>query len=208
MKGCRHRAPSCSSSSAHRRTVLGAAAGWSVHVERRAQPITKPITKPITVGDGPAPGCPCKCTPFSPAVCLTTPPPRCDEWWWSSSPWGWLSISRGNPGPELVDGSAGGAKGEVEKKKLQNSTKTKPVTGGLVLESAPVGAVIAIAIEERCAFCGSDHVAGGAGVQRAGKARGRAGRACRRTVIASAIGARCACDSDAGARATGAGSRR
>ena len=62
-------------------------------------PMTKPMTEPMTCGHGLAPGSPCYCTPLSPAVCVTTPPPRCDSVRWSCSPWGWLSISRGNPGP-------------------------------------------------------------------------------------------------------------
>ncbi len=40
-------------------------------------PRTKPRTEPRNVFPGLAPGCPCKCTPLSPAVCMTTLPPRC-----------------------------------------------------------------------------------------------------------------------------------
>ena len=40
--------------------------------------MTKPMTAPMTCGHGPAPDSPCKCTPQSPAACLTTPSPRCD----------------------------------------------------------------------------------------------------------------------------------
>ena len=63
-------------------------------------PVTEPVTEPVTFGDRPAPGSPCKCTPISPAAFATTRPPRLRrDFGWSQSPSGWLSISRGIPGP-------------------------------------------------------------------------------------------------------------
>lgn len=42
-------------------------------------PRTKPRTEPRIVFPGSAPGCPCKCTPLAPAICMTTRPPRCSK---------------------------------------------------------------------------------------------------------------------------------
>jgi hypothetical protein len=176
----------------------------------RRVPSTEPSTKPITFGDGPAPGCPCRCTPNSLAACMTTPPPRCDEWWWSCSPWGWLSISRGNPGPEVISRSAAGGSEERiwRKEKLQNSSQDEARNRGLRLGGCACRRnVIATAIEERCAFCGSEDAAAGAGESTV-SARGCAGCALRRTVIAFAIGARGACCSHADASATARARRR
>ena len=72
---------------------------------RALRPMTKPMTEPMTCGHGLAPGSPCYCAPLPPAACVTTPSPRCDSMSWSSSPLGWLSISRGNPGPAAVQGT-------------------------------------------------------------------------------------------------------
>lgn len=173
-------------------------------------PSTEPSTEPITFGDGPAPGCPCKCTPMSPAACLTTRPPRCEWFGWSDRPWGWLSISRGNPGPGVVSRSVVGAseRRNVRKEKLQNSNQDEARTRGLRLgECACRRKVIASAIEERCAFCASNGAAARAGARSSADGGGRGGRSCARRMIASTTVACCACCSYVGVRAT-AGARR
>jgi len=61
-------------------TAAAAQAGAWLVASRRAlvcQPILKPIREPLHCVEGPVPGFPCKCTPCSPVVCLTTIPPRC-----------------------------------------------------------------------------------------------------------------------------------
>ena len=41
------------------------------------EPNSKPSSEPLIFEEGPALGSPCKCTPWFPADCLTTLPPRC-----------------------------------------------------------------------------------------------------------------------------------
>ena len=114
---CGHRA----ARTAHPRS-RGRGAGFGVRGSLsvvRSQPETKRWTEPETFGLGPAPGSPCKRTPWTPAACLTTPPPRCDSVRWSSSPSGRLSISRKTPGP-----AASSVKTEVEKTEKKEEVAT------------------------------------------------------------------------------------
>jgi hypothetical protein len=44
--------------------------------QRGLEPSSKPSSEPSSCATGLAPDPPCKCTPFAPAVCMTTPPQR------------------------------------------------------------------------------------------------------------------------------------
>lgn len=158
-------------------------AAWS-------QALSKPLPKPLPFGEGPAPDPPCKCTPNSPAACLTTPPPRCDELGWSSRPWGWLGISRGDPGPVVAglvrDGHQ--KRNQREEKNNNNNSQDEARNRGLRLEGNACGRrVIASAMEERFAFCGSDEVRAGVKVRLGDRVLGTREGARRRRVIAFAI---------------------
>jgi hypothetical protein len=106
-----------------------------------SEPVTQPVTEPVTFGDRPAPGSPCKSTPNSPAAVATTRPPRLRrdlELGWSQRPWGWLSISRGNPGPAaaVCISSSDECWKERKKNNSNSSQDERPVAGGFVSEGA------------------------------------------------------------------------
>ena len=155
-------------------------------------PVTEPVTEPVTFGDRPAPGSPCKCTPISPAAFATTRPPRLRRYFgWSQSPWGWLSISRGNPGPAAAVQISSRDECWRERKNNNNNSQDEARNRGLRLgECACRRKVIAYAIGARFACCGRESVDSQARAQRGGSVVGTRGCACRRKVIAYAIGTR------------------
>ena len=61
---------------------------------------TKPRTEPRNVFPVSAPGCPCKCTPLAPAVCMTTRPPRCSKVRVVMQSLGVAEHQQGQPGAE------------------------------------------------------------------------------------------------------------
>lgn len=121
------------------------------------------VRRGLIADEASIPGFPCKCTPLSPAPCLTTPSPRCDSMRWSGSAWGWLSISRGNPGPAVSPWEV-----EVEKgrKKKEATAKTKAVDTAFRLgECAWTRNVLATTIGQRFATSGIADDGRGAGAR-------------------------------------------
>lgn len=155
-------------------------------------PVTEPVTEPVTFGDRPAPGSPCKCTPNSPAAFATTRPPRLRRYFgWSQRPWGWLSISRGNPGPALAVQISSSDECWRERKNNNNNSQDEARNRGLRLGGCARRAqVIAFAIGARFACCGRDNADSKARAQRGGGVLGTRGCARGRTLIAAAIAAR------------------
>jgi hypothetical protein len=105
----------------------------------RWPPPTVPPRPPLRGGLGP--GTPRKCTPSSPAAVATTRPPRLRRYFgWSQRSWGWLSISRGIPGPDLVSDDQASSRwfrGSINEHATTTTDKTKAESRGLRLgESA------------------------------------------------------------------------
>jgi hypothetical protein len=59
---------------------------------------------------------------------------------WSGSPWGWLSISRGNPGPDVCLGEVDVEKRGRRKKARTTTAMTKAEVTGFALDGVRVRA--------------------------------------------------------------------
>jgi hypothetical protein len=142
----RRRYPAARGRTGYARSAIAGAAGVR---EGLRGPITKPITKPLTVGEGAAPGPPCKCMPLAPKFCLTTRPPRLRrKFGWSGSPSGLAEHQQGEPGAAAAGQGAqqlwGSRWGRATTK---HGGQDQARTGGTWSWSAPRRQVIAFAID-------------------------------------------------------------
>ena len=122
--------------------------------------LSKGLREGLLCDEALATGSPCKCTPLSPACYPTTPSPRCDSMRWSGSPWGWLSISRGNPGPEVSPVEVDVERRGRRQKARTTTAMTKAEDTGLCFGRGTCVYNVATAMD-RCLAC-----AGGAGDRR------------------------------------------